>query len=101
MSCIITAFVCLFLFCFVLFLFLFCFCFCFVVVVVVLFCFILCFKFFCHESTDPLYNVFYCPEPLTVGCLDEQICSICGLFGEVYLGDRNQKNSRSVKEVHI
>ena len=51
--------------------------------------------------TDLMYNGFYCFESLTVRCLDEQICGICGVLGEVYLGDGNQKNCCSVKEVHI
>lgn len=51
--------------------------------------------------TDLMYNGFYCFELLTVRSLDEQICGICGVLGEVYLGDGNQKNCCSVKEVHI
>lgn len=36
---------------------------------------------------------------LTVRSLDSQICGICGVLGEVYLGDGNQKNCCSRNEV--
>jgi len=37
--------------------------------------------------TDLLYNGFYCFEALTERNLDDTICGICGVVGEVYLGD--------------
>ena len=49
--------------------------------------------------TDLLYNGFYCFEVITERKLDDQICGICGIVGEIYLGDGNQKNCCSRKEV--
>ena len=49
--------------------------------------------------SDLLYNGFYCFEMLTVRSLDSQICGICGVLGEVYLGDGNQKNCCSRNEI--
>ena len=49
--------------------------------------------------SDLLYNGFYCFELLTIRSLDSQICGICGVLGEVYLGDGNQKNCCSRSEV--
>ena len=45
-----------------------------------------------------LYNGFYCFEALTERNLDV-ICGICGVAGEVYLGDGNVKNCCSISEV--
>lgn len=47
-----------------------------------------------------LYNGFYCFEVITERNLDDQICGICGIIGEVYLGDGNQKNCCTTSEVH-
>ncbi|KAJ7385984.1 high mobility group [Desmophyllum pertusum] len=49
--------------------------------------------------TDLLYNGFYCFEILTDRSLDDQICGICGITGEIYLGDGNQKNCCSRGEI--
>ena len=46
-----------------------------------------------------LYNGFYCFEALTERNLDDVICGICGVAGEVYLGDGNEKNCCSISEV--
>ena len=51
--------------------------------------------------TDLLYNGFYCFEAMTERDLDQTICGICGVFGEIYLGDGNEKNCCSRKEVKI
>ncbi len=51
--------------------------------------------------TDLLYNGFYCFEAVTERNLDETICGICGVLGEVYFGDGNEKNCCSRKEVRI
>ena len=66
--------------------------------------------FFCHLQgtpspttleylTDMLYNGFYCFEAISERNLDDAICGICGVLGEVYLGDGNEKNCCSRKEV--
>ena len=49
--------------------------------------------------TDLLYNGFYCFEALTERNLDDTICGICGVVGEVYLSDGDEKNCCSRKEV--
>lgn len=49
--------------------------------------------------TDLLYNGFYCFEAITERNLDDAICGICGVVGEIYLGDGNEKNCCSRKEV--
>lgn len=46
-----------------------------------------------------LYNGFYCFEALTERNLYDVICGICGVAGEVYLGDGNEKNCCSISEV--
>ena len=46
-----------------------------------------------------LYNGYYCFEAMTERDLDEVICGICGVIGEVYLGDGNEKNCCSNKNV--
>ena len=51
--------------------------------------------------TDLLYNGFYCFEAMTERDLDQTICGICGVVGEIYLGDGNEKNCCSRKEVKI
>ena len=48
-----------------------------------------------------LYNGFYCFEALTERNLDDVICGICGVAGEVYLGDGNEKNCCSISEVFL
>ena len=48
---------------------------------------------------DLLYNGFYCFEAITERDLDDGICGICGVIGELYLGDGNQKNCCSIKNV--
>jgi len=49
--------------------------------------------------TDLLYNGFYCFEALTERNLDDTICGICGVVGEVYLSDGDEKNCCSRKEI--
>ena len=39
-----------------------------------------------------LYNGFYCFEAITERLLDDIICGVCGVAGEVYCGDGNEKN---------
>ncbi|XP_028418856.1 uncharacterized protein LOC114544404 [Dendronephthya gigantea] len=39
-----------------------------------------------------LYNGFYCFEAITERSLDDVICGVCGVAGEVYCGDGNEKN---------
>lgn len=46
-----------------------------------------------------LYNGFYGFEALTDRNLDDVICGICGIVGELYLGDGNEKNCCSLREV--
>ena len=46
-----------------------------------------------------LYNGFYCFEAISERNLDDAICGICGVLGEVHLGDRNEKNCCSLEEV--
>ena len=38
------------------------------------------------------YQGFYCFEAITTRNLDDFICGICGIIGEVNLGDGNEKN---------
>ena len=45
-----------------------------------------------EHSTDLLYNGFYCCEAITTRSLRDGICGICGVAGEVNLGDGNQKS---------
>lgn len=49
--------------------------------------------------TDLLYSGFYCFEAITERDLDGTICGICGIVGEIYLGDGNEKNCCSRKEI--
>lgn len=46
-----------------------------------------------------LYNGFYCFEAMTERNLDDSICGICGVIGEVYFGDGNEKNCCDISEV--
>ena len=46
-----------------------------------------------------LYNGYYCFEAITERDIDEVICGVCGIIGEVYLGDGNEKNCCSNKNV--
>ena len=39
-----------------------------------------------------VYNGYYCFEAITERDLDSVICGVCGVIGEVYLGDGNEKN---------
>ena len=48
---------------------------------------------------DLLYNGFYYFEMITKRNLDDTICGICGVVGETYFGDGNEKNCCSRKEV--
>lgn len=48
---------------------------------------------------DLLYNGFYAYEALTPRDLNSVICGICGIAGEIYLGDGNEKNCCSNKHV--
>ena len=47
---------------------------------------------------DVLYNGFYCFEAISERNLDDAIGGICGVLGEVYLGDGNEKNCCSRKD---
>jgi len=53
------------------------------------------------EYLTDLYNEFYCFQAITNMSLDDGICGICGVVGEVYLGDGNEKNCCSHKEVNV
>lgn len=46
-----------------------------------------------------LYNAFFCFEAITERNLDDVICGICGVVGELYLGDGNEKNCCSISEI--
>ena len=46
-----------------------------------------------------LYNGFWCFEMMTERNLSEAVCGICGVIGEVYLGDGNEKNCCSNSKV--
>ncbi|KAK3735528.1 hypothetical protein QZH41_010031, partial [Actinostola sp. cb2023] len=46
-----------------------------------------------------LYNGFYCFEMITERSLDDVICGFCGVIGEFYLGDGNEKNCCSLKGI--
>jgi len=48
---------------------------------------------------DLLYNGFYAYEALTPRDLNSVICGICGIAGEIYLGDGNDKNYCNNKHV--
>lgn len=50
---------------------------------------------------DLLYNGFYCFEAIAERPLDSVICGICGIIGEVYLGDGNEKNCCSIAKVRF
>ena len=47
-----------------------------------------------------LYNGFYAFEAMTDRNIDDVICGICGVVGELYLGDGDAKNCCSLQEVH-
>ncbi|KXJ26911.1 HMG domain-containing protein 3 [Exaiptasia diaphana] len=49
--------------------------------------------------TNLFYNGFYCFEAMTTRNMDDTICGICGVIGEIYLGDGNEKNCCSTSEV--
>lgn len=42
---------------------------------------------------------FYSFEAVTERDLNKGICGICGIIGELYLGDGNEKNCCSTKNV--
>ena len=46
-----------------------------------------------------LYNGCYGFEAMTVREMDSVVCGICGIIGELYLGDGNEKNCCSLHEV--
>lgn len=46
-----------------------------------------------------LYNGFWCFELITERDLSSGVCGICGIIGEVYLGDGNEKNCCSNSKV--
>ena len=46
-----------------------------------------------------LYSGFYGFEAMTIRDINSSICGICGIIGEVYLGDGNEKNCCSLQEV--
>ena len=46
-----------------------------------------------------LYNGFWAFEMLTERDLSNTVCGICGVIGEVYLGDGNEKNCCSNSKV--
>ena len=49
--------------------------------------------------SDVLYDAFYCFEALSLRNLDDVVCGLCGIVGEVYFGDGNAKNCCSVAGV--
>lgn len=49
--------------------------------------------------TGLLYNGFYAFELLSERNLDDVICGICGVVGQVYFGDGNEKNCCSIDKV--
>ncbi len=46
-----------------------------------------------------LYKGFFGFESMTERSMDDVICGICGVVGELYLGDGNEKNCCSLNEV--
>ncbi len=51
--------------------------------------------------TEVLYNGFYGFEAMTERNLNDTICGLCGIVGQVYLGDGNEKNCCSMVEVRM
>jgi hypothetical protein len=52
-----------------------------------------------ENIANHLYNGFYCFEAITERDLDSVLCGICGITGEVYFGDGNEKNCCNISEV--
>ncbi|XP_028415288.1 HMG domain-containing protein 3-like [Dendronephthya gigantea] len=49
---------------------------------------------------DLLYNGFYSFEMVTERNLDDVVCGICGVYPEICLGDGNEKNSCTNRQVN-
>ena len=52
-----------------------------------------------EKYTGLLYNGFYVFELLSERNMDDVICGICGVVGQVYFGDGNEKNCCSIDNV--
>ena len=50
---------------------------------------------------DLLYNGFYCFEMISERNLDDVVCGICGVCPEICLGDGNEKNCCTNRQVKI
>jgi hypothetical protein len=50
---------------------------------------------------DLLYNGFYSFEMITERNLDDVVCGVCGVFPEICLGDGNEKNCCTNRQVKI
>ena len=50
---------------------------------------------------DLLYNGYYSFEMSTERNLDDVVCGICGVCPEICLGDGNEKNSCTNRQVKI
>ena len=48
---------------------------------------------------DVLYNGFYGFEAMTKRDFNSVICGVCGIIGDCYLGDGNEKNCCTLDEV--
>lgn len=51
--------------------------------------------------TGMLYNGFYAFELLSDRSLDNVVCGICGVVGQIYYGDGNEKNCCSTHSVSL
>ena len=49
--------------------------------------------------TGLLYNGFYAFELISERNMDDVICGICGVVGQFYFGDGNEKNCCSIDKV--
>ena len=48
-----------------------------------------------------MYNGYYGFEAMTERNLDDSICGLRGIAGQVYFGDGNEKNCCSLSEVSV
>ncbi|XP_028418841.1 HMG domain-containing protein 3-like [Dendronephthya gigantea] len=46
-----------------------------------------------------IYNGYYCFEAITDRDLDSVVCGICGVIGNVYFGDGNEKNCCGIGQI--
>lgn len=49
--------------------------------------------------TGLLYNGFYALELISERNMDDVICGICGVVGQVHFGDGNEKNCCGIDKV--